>query len=83
MMGLALHQRVALKRHLPEHQLRAGDVAYLVGFVPHPGEGEEGGVIEVFNALGDSIAVATVPLSDLEALAEDEVLAVRRRGALP
>jgi hypothetical protein len=38
-------------------------------------------VIEVFNALGDSIAVATVPLSDLEALAEDEVLAVRRRGS--
>ena len=35
--------------------------------------GEEGGVIEVFNTLGDSIAVATVPLSDLEPLAEDEV----------
>jgi len=79
MTGLALHQRVALKRNLPEHQLQAGDVASLVGFVPHPGSGEEGGVIEVFNALGDSIAVATVPLSDLEALAEDEVLAVRRR----
>jgi hypothetical protein len=81
MMGLTLHERVALKRDLKEHQLRAGDVAYLVGFVPHPASGEEGGVIEVFNAVGDSIAVATVPLSELEPLAGDEVLAVRRLNA--
>lgn len=78
-MGLSLHDRVALKRDLPEHRLRAGDVAYLVDFVPHPAAGEEGGVIEVFNAVGDSIAVATLPLSELESLAGDEVLAVRRR----
>jgi hypothetical protein len=74
-MGLTLHERVALKRDLQEHQLRAGDVAYLVDFVPHPESGEEGGVIEVFNAIGDSIAVVTVPLSELEPLAGDEVLA--------
>jgi hypothetical protein len=55
--------------------LRAGDEAYLVDFVPHPESGEEGGVIEVFNAIGDSIAVVTVPLSELEPLAGDEVLA--------
>ena len=61
-MGLTLHERVALKRDLQEHRLRAGDVAYLVDFVPHPESGEEGGVIEVFNAIGDSIAVLTVPL---------------------
>jgi hypothetical protein len=80
-MGLTLHERVALKRDLQEHRLRAGDVAYLVDFVPHPASGEEGGVIEVFNAVGDSIAVVTVPLSELEPLAGDEVLAVRRRDA--
>ena len=82
-MRLTLHERVALKRDLQEHQLRAGDVAYLVGFVPHPDSGEEGAVIEVFNAIGDSISVATVPLSALEPLAEDEVLAVRRREPAP
>ena len=63
MKALALHERVALKRDLKEHQLRAGDVAYLVDFVPHPALGDEGAVIEVFNVVGESIAVATVPLS--------------------
>jgi hypothetical protein len=81
MMGLTLHQRVALKRNPPEHRLRAGDVACLVGCVPRPGSGEEGAVIEVFNAVGDSIAVATVPLSELEPLAGDEVMAERRLNA--
>ena len=73
-----LHQRVTLKRGIAELRLQAGDVAFLVDTVPHPTCGELGGVIEVFNALGDSMAVATVPLSDLEPLAADEVLAVRR-----
>lgn len=82
MKALALHERVALKRDLKEHQLRAGDVAYLVDFVPHPTLGDqEGAVIEVFNVVGESIAVATVPLSELEPLAGDDVLAVRRRNA--
>jgi hypothetical protein len=73
-----LHQRVTLKRGIAELRLQDGDVAFLVDTVPHPTGGELGGVIEVFNALGDSMAVATVPLSDLEPLAADEVLAVRR-----
>ncbi len=81
MKALALHERVALKRDLEEHQLRAGDVAYLVDFVPHPTLGDEGAVIEVFNVVGESIAVAAVPLSELEPLAGDDVLAVRRRNA--
>lgn len=40
--------------------------------------GETGCVLEVFNALGESIAVVTVPLSAVEPLAADEVFAVRR-----
>jgi hypothetical protein len=31
----------------------------------------------VFNAVGDTIAVTTVPVSALEALREDEVLSAR------
>lgn len=76
-MSLPLYQRVALKRDLPEHNLRRGDVATLVDYVPHPEGGELGCVVEVFNALGESIVVAAIPESDLEALRADEVLAVR------
>lgn len=72
-----LYQRVALRHDLPEHDLRAGDVATLVEFVPHPEEGEIGCVLEVFNALGDSILVVAVPASAIEPLRADEVLSVR------
>jgi len=42
-MSLPLYQRVALRRDLPEHNLRRGDVATLLDFVPHPESGEQGG----------------------------------------
>ncbi len=76
-MGLSLYQRVALRRDVPEHGLRRGDVAVLVEYVEHPGGGEQGCVLEVFNALGESIAVIAVPESAIEDLRADEVLAVR------
>ena len=72
-----LYQRVALRRDLDDHQLKAGDVAVLIDRVPHPSDGEDGVVLEVFNALGASIAVVTAPESAIEPLREDEVLAVR------
>jgi hypothetical protein len=37
----------------------------------------------VFNALGESIAVVTVPRTDVEPLAADEVLAIRRLISQP
>jgi hypothetical protein len=76
-MSLPLYQRVALKRDLPEHHLRRGDVAVLVDYVAHPEGGEQGCVLEVFNALGESIAVVAVRESDVENLRADEILAVR------
>lgn len=76
-MSLPLYQRVALKRDLPEHDLRKGDVAVLVDQVAHPEGGEAGCVLEVFNALGESIAVVAVRESEVESLRADEVLAVR------
>lgn len=69
--------RVALKRDLPEHDLRRGDVAVLVDHVAHPDCGEQGCLLEVFNALGESIAVVAVRESDIKDLRADEVLAVR------
>lgn len=76
-MSLPLYQRVALKRDFPEHDLRRGDVAVLVDYVPHPAGGEQGCVLEVFNALGESIAVVAVRETEIEDLRADEVLAVR------
>jgi hypothetical protein len=61
----------------PEHALHAGDVATLVDFVDHPSSGPRGCVLELFNALGDSIGVVTVPEDAVEPLRADEVLAVR------
>lgn len=76
-MSLPLYQRVALQRDLPKHDLRRGDVAVLVDYVEHPDGGEPGCVLEVFNALGESIAVVAVPESYIEGLRADEVLAIR------
>ncbi|UFP96689.1 DUF4926 domain-containing protein [Gloeobacter morelensis] len=76
-MSLDLYQYVALLRDLPEHGLRKGDVATLVDRVPHPKGGEEGCVLEVFNAVGESIAVVVVPCSQVKALHSDEILTVR------
>lgn len=76
-MKPSLYTRVALGRDLPEQGLKSGDVATLIERVPHPTGGEEGCVLEVFNALGDSIAVVIVKESDVEPLQADEVLAVR------
>jgi hypothetical protein len=72
-----LYDRVALRASFPEHELRAGDVATLVDFVDHPSSGRRGCVLELFNALGESIGVVTVPEDAIEPLRADEVLAVR------
>jgi Domain of unknown function (DUF4926) len=76
-MTVKLYQEVALTRDLPEYGLRSGDVATLVDFVPHPSGGEEGCVLEVFNAIGESFAVIAVPISAVEVLRSDEILTVR------
>ena len=76
-MILKLYQEVALTRDLPEYQLRAGDIATLVDFVPHPSGSEEGCLLEVFNAVGESLTVIAVPISTVEVLRPDEILTVR------
>jgi hypothetical protein len=77
----SMFERVALKQNVDGHWLRAGDVAYLVDYVSHPSGGERGCVLEVFNAVGESIATVTVPESSIEPLEADEVLSVRRLKA--
>jgi hypothetical protein len=72
-----LYERVALTRDLEEYGLRRRDVGVVVDYVPHPNGEEEGALLEVFNALGESIAVVAVRVSDIEPMRADEVLAVR------
>ncbi|MFP3975769.1 MAG: DUF4926 domain-containing protein [Dehalococcoidia bacterium] len=71
-----LFEEVVLRRDIPERGLKKGDVATIVEH--HPiSEGEDGYSLELFNALGDTIAVITVPESTIEPLTEDEVFSVR------
>jgi hypothetical protein len=76
-MTLELYKDVALLQDVPAHQLKAGDVATLIDFVPHPDNGEEGGVLEVFNAIGAAIAVVIVPISAVKPLQASEILSIR------
>ncbi|MCY7385001.1 MAG: DUF4926 domain-containing protein [Microcoleus sp. CAN_BIN18] len=76
-MTLELYQQVALTRDLPEYQLKAGDIATLVDFVSHPSGGEDGCLLEIFNAVGESLTVIAVPISTVEVLRPDEILTVR------
>lgn len=75
-MKFALYTDAALTCDLPEHRLRRGDIVKLVDHHT-AADGAEGYSIEVFNAVGDTIAVTTVPASALEPLREDEVLNAR------
>lgn len=76
-MKIELYKEIALVRDVPEEGLRAGDVATLIDYVPHPAGGEEGAVLELFNAVGESIAVITVPLSFIAPLQSNQIPAVR------
>ncbi|HWE01255.1 MAG TPA: DUF4926 domain-containing protein [Tepidisphaeraceae bacterium] len=76
-MSTRLYDRVSLKIAIPGHNLKAGDVSTLLEYVPHPAHGVRGCVLEVFNAVGESIAVVAVPETAIELLRADEILSVR------
>lgn len=76
-MRLKLYQEVADTRDIASENLKAGDVAVLVDYVRHPRGGEDGAILEVFNAVGETIGVATVPVSAIAPLRADQVPAVR------
>ena len=74
-----LFSRVALAEDLPQENLRRGDVATIVEYYEGRAGQEPGYELEVFNAVGDTIAVTTVRESQIEELRGDEVLSVRPR----
>lgn len=58
-MAFELFSKVALKVDVPSHKLRKGDVASIVeAHNGRPGE-EPGYSLEVFNAVGETLAVVT------------------------
>jgi len=75
---IRLYQRVALATDIPSYGLRRGDVAVVVEHLPGtPTTGEEGYALEVFNAVGETIAVVMVPTSAVQPLTENEIFQVR------
>jgi hypothetical protein len=78
-MTIELFSEVALARDLPEEGLCRGDVATVVEKLPgtKASGGEEGCILEIFNAVGQTIAVVTVPISAVAPLTDGEVLSVR------
>ena len=75
-MKFELFTRVALKEDLLNHKLCRGDIATIVEHHPVK-NGEDGYNLEVFNAVGETIAVVTVAESQIESLMSNEVLHVR------
>ena len=75
-MKLETYTDVVLVCDVPEHRLKRGDIVKLVDHHVAP-DGTEGYSIEVFNAVGNTIAVTAVTASALEPLREDEILCAR------
>ncbi len=76
-MKYEIFSRVALTEDLPQKNLRRGDVATIVEYYEGRPDQEPGYELEVFNAVGDTLAVVTVRESQIEAVRKDEVLSVR------
>jgi hypothetical protein len=75
-MKFELYKDAVLTRDVPEHRLKRGDIVKLVDH--HVArDGSEGYSIEVFNAVGETIAVTAVPETALEVLRDDEILCAR------
>lgn len=77
-MTYDLFTRVALGEDVPEYGLHKGDLATIVErHEGTPGQ-ETGYSLEVFNAVGETIAVLVVEESKIRPVKQDEILHVRR-----
>ncbi len=80
-MTYPLFKRVSLAQDIPEHGLHKGDLATIVEM--HEGSpGQETGYsLEVFNAVGETIAVLVVEESRINPVRRNEILHVRELDA--
>ncbi len=79
-MTYKLFEEVILTKDIPKKGLKKGDVATIVEHHPVSDE-EDGYSLELFNALGDTIVVITLPDSAIEPLTENEIFNVRLLAA--
>jgi hypothetical protein len=77
-MAYELFTRVALQEDFPQYRLRKGDIAVVVERHEGSDELETGYSLEVFNALGETMAILVVSESQIEPLMENEILHVRQ-----
>ena len=64
-MKFELYKGVVLRKDIPEYRLKKGDVATIVEHHPSKSSEDGGYSLEVFNAVGETIAVVTVSESDV------------------
>jgi len=76
MMKPELYTEVMLLADFPEYQLRTGDIVLYIEYLVSP-QGKEGAIVEIFNAIGESLGIATVPLSAIAPLTSDYLPSVR------
>lgn len=78
-LSIELFQRAALAVDLPADRLQKNDVVTVVENLPATKKsgGEPGYALEVFNAVGETIAVISAPVSAVRSLRADEILCVR------
>ena len=75
-MNYELFTTVALAIDVPEKGLQAGDLATVVEYHQRQ-TGEDGYTLELFDAIGNTFAVITLPESGIEPLRAGELLSVR------
>jgi len=73
-MKLELYKEAAFARDVPDRGIKKGDVATVIDYLDDP---EPGYALEVFDALGDTVDVVSVPEYYLEPIRHDERLQVR------
>jgi hypothetical protein len=75
-MNYPLFEDVVLTKDISAKGLRKGDVATVIDY--HPvADGKDGYSLEIFNALGETIAVVTVAESAIAPLTANEIFSVR------
>ena len=78
-MKLKLYTDAVLTRAVPKHRLKRGDIVKLVD--RHTArDGSHGYSIEVFNAVGETIAVSTVHATALAPLSANHIRCIRKHG---
>ena len=79
-MAYPLFTRVSLGKDFPEQSLHRGDLATIVEIHEGGPAQETGYSLEVFNAVGETIAVLVVEESKITPVKRNEILHVRQLG---